>query len=80
MEGAMTRSTVFTTNRSQAVRLPKPVALPPSVRQVEVTKVGRSRLISPADQSWDTFFDGPVASNDFMVERRQPPEGKREQF
>jgi antitoxin VapB len=62
------------------VRLPKPVALPPSVRQVEVTKLGRSRLICPADQSWDAFFDGPVVSEDFMAERRQPPEGKREQF
>jgi len=70
----------FTTNRSQAVRLPKPVALPPSVRQVEVTKLGRSRLISPADQSWNAFFDGPGASNDFMAERRQPPARKREQF
>jgi antitoxin VapB len=76
----MTRSTVFTTNRIQAVRLPKPVALPPSVRQVEVIKLGRSRLISPADQSWDAFFDGPAASDDFMAERRQPLAEKREQF
>ena len=76
----MARSTVFTTNRSQAVRLPKPVALPPSVRQVEVAKLGRSRLISPADQSWDAFFDWPGASNTFMTERRQTPASKREQF
>ncbi len=76
----MARSTVFTTNRSQAVRLPKPVALPPGVRQVEITKLGRSRLISPVDQSWDGFFDGPKASDDFMTERRQPPAGRREQF
>jgi antitoxin VapB len=76
----LTRSTVFTTNRSQAVRLPKAVALPPGVRQVEVTKLGHSRLISPADQSWDTFFDGPATSDDFMTERKQLPAGKREQF
>jgi antitoxin VapB len=76
----MARSTVFTTNRSQAVRIPKPVALPPNVRQVEVTKFGRSRLISPADQSWDAFFDGPEVSDDFLTERRQPPVRKREQF
>ena len=68
----MTRSTVFTTNRSQAVRLPKPVALPEGVRQVEIVKVGRSRLISPAGQSWDAFFDGSKASDDFMCERVQP--------
>jgi len=76
----MTRSTVFKSNRSQAVRLPKPVALPESVRQVEVTKLGRSRLISPVDQSWDTFFDGPSVSDDFMVERRYPTAGERERF
>lgn len=79
-EATLTRSTVFTTNRSQAVRLPKPVALPASVHQVEITKLGRSRLISPADQAWDTFFDGPLASDDFMAQRRQPAAAKRARF
>ena len=74
----MTRSTVFTTNRSQAVRLPKPVALPENVRQVEIVKLGRSRLISPVGQSWDEFFDGPGASGDFMRERVQPEAQERE--
>ena len=74
----MARSTVFRTNRSQAVRLPKEVALPPSVRQVEITKLGRSRIISPANRSWDAFFDGPGVSNEFMTERRCPPADKRE--
>jgi antitoxin VapB len=74
----VTRSTVFTTNRSQAVRLPKSMALPPNVRHVEITKLGRSRVISPADQSWDAFFDGPTASADFMTERHQPPATERE--
>lgn len=68
----MIRSTVFNNNRSQAVRLPKPVALPEDVRQVEITMVGRSRLISPAGHSWDEFFDGPPISDDFLAEREQP--------
>ena len=76
----MARSTVFTTNRSQAVRLPKPVALPAGVRQVEITKMGRSRLISPADQSWDLFFDGPRPEGEFMSKRQQPPAEEREPF
>jgi antitoxin VapB len=78
----MTRSTVFTSNRSQAVRLPKAVALPDGVRQVEIVKLGRSRLISPAGQSWDEFFDGdgPAVSDDFMQEREQPPAQEREGF
>ncbi len=76
----MARSTVFTTNRSQAVRLPKPVALPAGVRQVEITKIGRSRLISPADQSWDIFFEGPRPEGEFMSERQQPAAEEREPF
>ncbi len=74
----MTRSTVFTNNRSQAVRLPKPVALPDDVRQVEITRIGRSRLISPAGESWDAFFDGPRVSTDFMATRKQPKTETRE--
>jgi antitoxin VapB len=45
---------------------------------VEITKLGRSRIISPANGSWDAFFDGPGVSNDFMTERRCPPADKRE--
>ena len=74
----MAQSTVFKTNKSQAVRLPKPVALPDSVKRVEIVKLGRSRLISPVDSTWDSFFDGPGVSEDFMGERAQPEAQKRE--
>ena len=75
----MTRSTVFTSNRSQAVRLPKAVAFPADVHQVEIVKIGHSRLISPVGKRWDDLFlHGPRASDDFMVERDQPPAQERE--
>jgi antitoxin VapB len=74
----MTQSTVFTTNKSQAVRLPKPVALPDNVKRVEIIKLGKARLIAPVGASWDTFFDGPTVSDDFMTERAQPEMQKRE--
>jgi len=75
----MTRSTVFKSNRSQAVRLPKPVAFPEGVHQVEVVKLGNSRLISPVGHRWDDLFaTGPRASPDFMLTREQPPEEERE--
>ena len=74
----MARSTVFTNNRSQAVRLPKALAFPADVQQVEIIKVGRSRVISPAGKLWEEFFDGPRASEDFMTERRQPGAEERE--
>ncbi len=74
----MSRSTVFTTNKSQAVRLPKAVALPPSVKHVEIVKLGQARLITPSDAVWDTFFDSPAVTDDFMAERGQPTVQERE--
>jgi antitoxin VapB len=76
----MACSTVFTSNRSQAVRLPKAVA-PPGVHQVEIIKLGQSRLISPVGKRRDDLFlTGPRASEDFMSERRQPAGEEREPF
>jgi antitoxin VapB len=75
----MTRSTVFTSNRSQAVRLPKPVAFPEEVHQVEIVRIGHSRLISPVGSRWDDLFlNGPMASEDFMTDRRTPAIEERE--
>jgi antitoxin VapB len=77
----MTRSTVFTSNGGQAVRLPKRVAFPEGVRHVEIIKIGSSRLINPVGKRWDDLFlNGPRASEDFMNddERSQPAPEKRE--
>ena len=75
----MARSTVFISNRSQAVRLPKAVAFPEGVHQVEIIRLGNSRLITPIGRRWDEFFvDGPRVSEDFMNERDQPPVQGRE--
>ena len=71
---------VFTSNRSQAVRLPKSVALPESVIEVDIVAIGNKRLITPAGGSWDSWFDGPAASDDFMVDREQPEDQQREEF
>lgn len=65
------KTTVFQTNRSQAVRLPKAVALPESIRHVEIVAIGNTRLITPAGESWDSWFDAPGVSDDFMPEREQ---------
>jgi antitoxin VapB len=75
----MARSTVFISNRSQAVRLPKAVAFPEGVHQVEIIRLGNSRLITPVGRRWDEFFvDGPRVSEDFMSERDQPPVQERQ--
>jgi antitoxin VapB len=75
----MVRSTVFISNRSQAVRLPKAVAFPDDVHQVDVVKVGSSRVIVPKGKRWDDLFlGGPRASEDFMTERLQTAGEERE--
>ena len=75
----MTSSTVFTSNRSQAVRLPKAVAFPEDVHQVDILKIGRSRVIVPQGKRWDDLFQtGPRASEDFLAEREQPLAEERE--
>jgi antitoxin VapB len=77
----MARSTIFKTNRSQAVRLPKALAFPDDVRQVEIIKLGQSRLITPAGRRWDEFFlNGAAVSDDFMTKREQPVVQDREQL
>jgi antitoxin VapB len=65
-------------NRTQAVRLPKPVALPESVKKVDIVKVGRARVITPVGESWDAWFDHEGVSDDFMPEREQPGDQERE--
>ncbi|MBU6488532.1 MAG: AbrB/MazE/SpoVT family DNA-binding domain-containing protein, partial [Burkholderiales bacterium] len=44
----MEQGAIFKSNRSQAVRLPKSVALPDDVKRVDVVVVGRTRILTPA--------------------------------
>ncbi len=71
---------IFKSNRSQAVRLPKAVAFPGSVKEVKITIEGNRRIIAPAGQSWDDWFCAPGVSNDFMTDRPQPEGQVRESF
>lgn len=77
----MSITTVFTNNRSQAVRLPADVRLPEGVKKVQVRARGQDRIISPVGHTWDSFFlNGPQASDDFMVERVPQEQAEREAF
>jgi antitoxin VapB len=49
------------------------------VHQVDILKIGRSRMIVPQGKRWDDLFaSGPRASADFMPEREQLPAEERE--
>jgi antitoxin VapB len=71
----MTKTSLFRSNRSQAVRLSKDVAFPESVRDVVVLREGQRRVIVPANAVWDDFFDAPGVD---LGERDQPVAQARE--
>ena len=73
----MTKTTLFQSNRSQAVRLPKDVAFPEGVRTVTVLRDGKRRIIAPADTAWDDFFETPGVD---LGERAEPALQDRERF
>ena len=75
----MSIGTVFTNNRTQAVRIPLDVRLPEGVHKVEVRARGHERIIAPVGQTWDSFFlDGPAVSEDFLTERASQQQRERE--
>ncbi|GLU28311.1 type II toxin-antitoxin system VapB family antitoxin [Brucella sp. NBRC 12950] len=74
----MEQGAVFQSNRSQAIRLPKAVALPADVKRVDIVAVGRTRIIAPAGEAWDSWFEGIEPTSDFMSDRDQPTSQERE--
>lgn len=75
----MSITSVFTNNRSQAVRLPAELRLPDGVKKVRVRARGADRIISPVGHTWDEFFrNGPQVSDDFMIERAAQQQPERE--
>jgi antitoxin VapB len=80
-EKVMTTSTVFTNNRSQAVRLAAEMRFPDSVKKVDVRVVGLERIIAPAESAWDSFFlGGQTVSDDFMSERADQHQSERDRL
>ena len=73
----MARTRLFRSNRSQAVRLPKEVAFPESVKDVTIIREGARRVIIPANAVWDDFFDAPGID---LPPREQPPAEERDKF
>ena len=71
----MERCSVIQTEDGQAVLLPESIAFPKNVQMVEVVAIGRTRIIIPAGESWDSWFD--CAGADGLPERDQPADQER---
>ena len=75
----MIEASVFMTNRSQAVRLPAEVRFSEEIKKLSVRVLGSDRILSPLNQSWDSFFlNAQAVSDDFMNEREIAFQPERE--
>lgn len=54
------RTSLFLSNRSQTVRLPRAVAFEDGVREVVILRDGCRRFIVPVDAVWDDLFAAPA--------------------
>jgi len=72
---------LFRNNQTQAVRLPKDVAFPKEVSEVEILVAGEARVIVPKGGKWRWFFSRETRpSDDFMTERDQGEAEERDLF
>lgn len=72
-------TTVFRSNRSQAVRIPKDMEFPDGLKNVVIRKVGNSRVLTPKDVLWLEYFEEPGVS-DFPDRAPQGEYETRESF
>lgn len=73
----MKTAKLFRNGDSQAVRLPKEFRF--VGEEVFIKRVGSAVVLLPKAKSWDTLVDSLARfSDDFMSERRQPPEQSRD--
>lgn len=64
----MATASLFTNNKSQAVRIPKELEFQ-GIKEVEVTREGDSIILTPKRKSWSSFADIEKADSDFMSQR-----------
>lgn len=77
----MPTGSVFENNRTQAVRLPAETRFPDGVKRVRVRVVGKDRILSPVENSWDSFFlSDERVTDDFLPERASQKQPERESF
>ncbi|MEQ5024835.1 type II toxin-antitoxin system VapB family antitoxin [Klebsiella pneumoniae] len=76
----MKQCSVIQTEHGQAVVLPEDVAFPEHVLQVDVVAIGRTRIITPAGDTWESWFAGAGVTADALADRDQPEDQERDTF
>ena len=77
----MATGSIFVNNRTQAVRLPVETRFPEGVKKVIVRVFGKDRVLSPVENTWDSFFlSEEKVTDDFMTKRASQEQQDREAF
>jgi antitoxin VapB len=75
----MQTAKIFTNGRSQAIRLPKEFRF--SGDDVYINKIGKIVVLIPKDDPWSVLSNSlEQFSDDFMEDRKQPPQNSREEL
>ncbi len=75
----MNTAEIFKDGEAQVVKLPAGFMF--EGNEVYIRKTGRNVILIPKDDPWETFMSSlDKFTDDFMVERRQPPFEDREGF
>ncbi len=74
----MATGSVFENNKTQVVRLPAGTRFPEGVKRVTVRVRGKDRILSPVENTWDSFFHPEERpTDDFMNERASQEQADR---
>jgi antitoxin VapB len=68
------KATVFKSNRSQAVRIPKDLAFPDGVKKLIARRDGNRLILEPEATFWDDFFAKLPIDDDFVAPEDLPPQ------
>jgi antitoxin VapB len=75
----MKTAKLFQNGQSQAVRLPKEFRF--AGEKVFIKKVGNATVLLPTENPWESLFASlSKFSTDFMTDRNQPEQQKREEI
>ena len=65
----MPKATISANNRTQFIHLPIEAQFDKSVKSVNVRMVGKEIILSPNENTWESFFHSEDSvSDDFMTE------------
>jgi antitoxin VapB len=77
----MPQSLVFTDHKTQVVHLPLEACFDATVKRVFIRISGKERILTPIENTWDSFFLGnEQVTEDFLSERPVQTESARESF